>query len=60
VAENYLLEMVEGRYGSFAYRVCATRPLWSCYESSDYHYYAVTDDFGNLVQIGSAKKFRDY
>lgn len=54
------IEMVEGWYGSFAYRVWPGRPLWSCYQSSDYHYYAVTDDFGNLVPIGPSHRFRDY
>jgi hypothetical protein len=54
------LEIAEGRYGSFAIRSETQRHFWSCFESSDYHYMAVTDDFGNLVQVGSATNLRGY
>jgi len=53
-------EVIFGSYGSMAIRDIVQRQFWSCYESSDYHYMAVTDDFGNLVPIGTITNLRGY
>lgn len=57
---NYTPEMTEGVYGSFAIHFPERWPLWSCYESSDYHYYGVTDDFGNIVSVSEIRNMRGY
>lgn len=54
------IEVVDGNYGSFAFRVKAGRPQWTCYESSDYRYTAVTDDYGYLTQVDQARNLRGY
>jgi len=53
-------EIVHGSYGSFAIRCEPHSPVWSCYESCDYHYFAVTDDFGNLVPVSAIENIRGY
>jgi hypothetical protein len=52
--------MLEGWYGSFAFRLPDRRWLWKCYDSSDYSYYAVVDDFGDLVPVSQFTNLRGY
>ncbi len=52
---------IEFSYGSFCVRHSNWHHgFWSCYESSDYHYLAVVDDFGNLVGVSSYRNLRGY
>lgn len=48
-----------GSYGCFAIRK-APYDLWTCYLSSDYKFYGVTDDFGDIVPVSSYENLRGY
>lgn len=52
-------EIYSGNYGSMHIRM-EDRRLWQCYESSDYEFIGVTDEFGNIIQVGSSKNVRGY
>lgn len=51
------MEYVIGYYGGLALR--ETGPIWDCFDS-DYSWYAVVDDYGNLVPVSSFKNIRGY
>lgn len=53
-------ETVDGNYGSFAFRTDANRSVWKCFDSSDYTYKGIVDDFGRIVRVGPLKNMRGY
>ncbi|QVD49234.1 hypothetical protein LUCX_164 [Xanthomonas phage vB_XciM_LucasX] len=54
-------ESTEGNYGSFAVRQKTNRNQWDCYDSSDYKYVGVVDDFGVVTMLpGTLVNMREY
>jgi len=53
-------ETSHGWYGCFAIRMSEDRRKWVCFESSDYKYTGIIDDFGNVVPISSIINLRGY
>lgn len=53
-------ETIFGNYGSVAFRTEENRSEWTCYDSSDYRYMGIVDDFGKLVSISSFENIRGY
>jgi hypothetical protein len=53
-------DIFDGIYGSMHYRKAPDRRFWKCYESSDYSYTAVMDDFGDLIPVGPITNMRGY
>lgn len=43
-------EFTTGNYGSMACRA-EKRHVWTCFDSSDYIWVGVVDDYGNIVRM---------